>query len=405
MLGPSLARKYFRKQDDAIKFSQLDPDLSVFSQEVSCKGERRFLVCAKETFWILYQSQEAKHFYEVIPRDTPCKLYFDLEFMTALNPSKNGHLMTERLISLVNQHLQDYFGCSSFTEDVLILESSNEKKFSIHLIFNKAIFKNNEACGAFVKTFANHLSIEDKTFLTVENSDNEQISFIDSSVYSKNRNFRLFLSRKYGKPTCLEVSPIDIMSMTFLENNNYVPSGEFEKSVFFKSLITNVDKGMACISYQADDNANPINKKEEKFIKSSTNKENNFVKSSPYTEIDTFISTLIGVRGWIRQWKYYSDSETIVYDIGGSRWCGRIGREHRSNHVTYTCELTRGVVTQGCHDPACRGWRGEELRLPEWTVAWVRDMEEEWGGDMEQEEEWGEGEEDEQFLLEASLGY
>ena len=59
-----------------------------------------FLVCAKETFWILYQSQEAKHFYEVIPGDTPCKLYFDLEFMTALNPSKNGHLMTERLISL-----------------------------------------------------------------------------------------------------------------------------------------------------------------------------------------------------------------------------------------------------------------------------------------------------------------
>ena len=401
LLGPSLMRKYFRKQDDAIKFSQLDSDLSVFSQEVSSGGERRFLVCAKETFWTLYQGQEVKHYYEVIPRNTPCKLYFDLEFMISLNPSKNGHLMTERLIGLVNQQLQDQFSCSSFTEDVLILESSNEKKFSIHLIFNKVIFQNNEACGAFVKTFTKHLCIEDKTYLTVKNSDNEDINFIDSSVYSKNRNFRIFLSRKFGKPTCLEVSPIDIMSMTFLENNNYVPSGEFEKSVFFKSLITNVDIGKTCICYQADSAC--TTKKEERFIKSSTNRENNFDKPSPYTEIDSFISTLIGPRGWIRQWRYYSDSETIVYDIGGSRWCGRLGREHRSNHVTYTCELTRGVVTQGCHDPACRGWRSEEVRLPEWTVAWVRDMEEEWTGDMV--EEWGDGEEDEEFLLEASMGY
>ena len=147
--------------------------------------------------------------------------------------------MTERLITLVNKHLQDHFKCNSFTEDVLILESSNEKKFSIHLIFDKAIFQSNEDCGAFVKTFTKLLCIEDKTYLTVKNSDSEEINFIDLSVYSKNRNFRLFMSRKYGKQSPLEVSPIDMMSMTFLENNNFVPSSEFEKSVFFKSLITN----------------------------------------------------------------------------------------------------------------------------------------------------------------------
>ena len=401
LLGPSLTRKYFRKQDDAIKYSQLDSELSVFSQEVSSGGERRFLVCAKETFWSLYQSQEVKHYYEVIPQNRACKLYFDLEFMIALNPSKNGHLMTERLITLVNKHLQDHFKCNSFTEDVLILESSTEKKFSIHLIFDKAIFQSNEDCGAFVKTFTKLLCIEDKTYLTVQNSDSEEINFIDLSVYSKNRNFRLFLSRKYGKQSALEVSPIDMMSMTFLENNNFVPSSEFEKSVFFKSLITNVDSSnLKSISYQAD-TANTT-KKAERYIKSSSDAENNFVKPSPspYTEIDSFISSLIG-QGWIRQWKYHSDSETIVYDIGGSRWCGRVGREHRSNHVTYTCHLGRGVVTQGCHDPECRGWRSEEIRLPQWSLAWVRDMEEDWAGDTE---EWGE-EEEEEFLLQASLGY
>ena len=70
--------------------------------------------------------------------------------------------------------------------------------------------------------------------------------------------------------------------------------------------------------------------------------------------------------------------------------------------MTYTCHLTRGVVTQGCHDPECRGWQSEEIRLPQWSLAWMLDMEEDWAGDME--EEWGE-EEDEQFLIQASLGY
>ena len=357
----------------------------MFSQEVSSGGERRFLVCAKESFWSLYKSQEVKHYYEVIPQNIPCKLYFDLEFMIALNPLKDGHLMTERLIALVNQNLQNYFKCASFTEDVLILESSNEKKFSIHLIFSKAIFQDNISCGAFVRTFINNLSIGDKSYLTVMNNDSEETSFIDTSVYSKNRNFRLYLSRKYGKKTPLEVSPIDIMSMTILENNNFIPNDEFEETIFMKSLITNVEKGIPKINYEVEKT-----KKEARCIKGSPTRENKFIKSSPYTEIDSFISSLIG-SGWIRQWKYYADTDTLLYDIGGSRWCGRVGREHRSNHVYYTCHLARGVVQQGCHDPACRGWRGAETQLP----GRVGDP-----GDAPQFDE-----ADDQFLLEASFGY
>ena len=104
-----------------------------------------FLVCAKETFWILYQSQEAKHFYEVIPRDTPCKLYFDLEFMIALNPSKNGHLMTERLISLVinNNELDFIFsGDSINVTDIVdqIFSELREASYSKSL-FNFCLYQ------------------------------------------------------------------------------------------------------------------------------------------------------------------------------------------------------------------------------------------------------------------------
>ena len=44
----------------------------------------------------------------------------------------------------------------------------------------------------------------------------------------------------------------------------------------------------------------------------------------------------------------------IKYSIVGNRWCGRIGREHKSNHVLYSVDLCRGAAWQSCMDPECR---------------------------------------------------
>jgi hypothetical protein len=61
--------------------------------------------------------------------------------------------------------------------------------------------------------------------------------------------------------------------------------------------------------------------------------------------------------------------------VSGNRWCGRVGREHRSNGV-YLCAHVRppdpaargaratGSLSQRCHDPDCRQFRGDELPLP-----------------------------------------
>jgi hypothetical protein len=37
--------------------------------------------------------------------------------------------------------------------------------------------------------------------------------------------------------------------------------------------------------------------------------------------------------------------ETLVYNVAGSRFCFRMGREHKSNGVYYVVELNRGVFT------------------------------------------------------------
>ena len=238
---------------------------------------------------MVLQALDNKHFYEVIPRHKPCKLYFDLEFEKIYNGGKEGHHMTELLIILVNKKLQEKYSCSSFREDVLVLESSNERKFSIHLIFTKSIFANNEACGFFVKDLIINFSEEEKEMFLIHNSDGSPGNFIDTSVYSKNRNFRLFLAKKFGKPTPFTLSPIDLFSLRILENQS--SNDNFLKQIFKYSLITNVEKEANIIQikntlFQSQGYSNKITYEKKKEISSR-------IPSSPFLEIDQFISKLV----------------------------------------------------------------------------------------------------------------
>lgn len=54
----------------------------------------------------------------------------------------------------------------------------------------------------------------------------------------------------------------------------------------------------------------------------------------------------------------------FIFHIGGNRWCERIGRFHKSNHVAYLVDLTKGTSHQVCFDPDCSGFRGRNHILP-----------------------------------------
>ncbi len=56
--------------------------------------------------------------------------------------------------------------------------------------------------------------------------------FVDQSVYSKNRNFRLFLCSKFGKTAALELS-----------KTAAVPSNKDRRQIFLDSLITHFADG------------------------------------------------------------------------------------------------------------------------------------------------------------------
>nr|XP_023887818.1 DNA-directed primase/polymerase protein-like [Quercus suber] len=54
----------------------------------------------------------------------------------------------------------------------------------------------------------------------------------------------------------------------------------------------------------------------------------------------------------------------MVYSMSRNRYCERIGRQHKSNHVMYIVDLRRAVYYQKCYDPDCRGYRSPLRPIP-----------------------------------------
>ncbi|XP_049720824.1 DNA-directed primase/polymerase protein isoform X1 [Elephas maximus indicus] len=410
--------KLFYRQTQAFNFvKSCKENVHVFALE--CKvgdGQRIYLVTTYVQLWFYYKSRKnLLHCYEVIPENSVCKLYFDLEFNKRANPRADGKKMVALLIEHVCQALRGLYSVNCSAEDVFNLDSSTEEKFSRHLIFqlHDVAFKDNIHVGNFVRkilqpalkliasedddrtpettdhgfshfseapvkqgTSVNTASVEknvresqtlnsekperpgsaeqsspDLSFLVVKNNRGEKHLFVDLGVYTRNRNFRLYKSSKIGKHVALEVA----------EDNKFFPvqskNISEENHFFLSSLVSNVRFSdtlqiLTCDTYQN------IKKRVEYFNHSSTSVETiEGFQCSPYPEIDQFVLSLVnknGIKGGIWRWNYFFPEELLVYDICKYRWCKNIGRAHKSNNIMILVDLKNEVWYQKCHDPVCK---------------------------------------------------
>lgn len=206
----------FPRQDEAIKYAKEETDARVFSYQDHVNGQRRFLVSTYKEFWRRYETMNPKfrHHYEVIQEGLPCHLYFDLEFNKRENADRNGDEMADLLLKIIFDAVAEKYCLEGNNDWVVELDSSNEDKFSRHLIiqFPKAAFKDNSHAGAFVTEICSRISsISErdgrfrKLFVSKDSSsiDIPFQLFVDKAVYSRNRCFRLALSSKAGKSTVL----------------------------------------------------------------------------------------------------------------------------------------------------------------------------------------------------------
>ena len=190
--------------------------------------------------------------------------------------------------------------------------------------------------------------------------------FVDMGVYTRNRAFRLYASCKRGKfPHIL----VPLRSENSANNNNandsaptkpprkwmsFNPMDE-EKELFLASLVCPYSKAqlkttpklgtvLRCAVHAYHERS--------KFRSTSSmgiggrSRTVQVVNHTPFPKLDSFVLQHVNSFGsagngaaYFRSViPFYEDGETsrmvrVIYEIGGSRWCGRIGRHHRSNHV------------------------------------------------------------------------
>jgi hypothetical protein len=242
---------------------------------------------------------------------------------------------------------------------------------------------------------------------------------IDTSVYTKNRAFRLLYSRKFGKTATFQVTPASFQS--FLPHSScplcpppssppnspeewllaslvvpYLPCGHLPPSNFIIFPETSTPPSYYKLGGGTTRPSDGGDAGKGRSAPSHLAFEAEAGRSSPFPELDAYVQTHHmahgGVQGVIRGWQYaYSSrsgalaptqarlgegalpptflpSSMLTFQVGGNRWCHRIGRAHKSNHTMVVVDLRRGCLYQRCHDPDCRTYKGPLQWLPKELV-------------------------------------
>lgn len=382
ILGPSSTWKVSPTQLQAINWAR-ESALTVFSYESEAfgtGGKRSFLVADAKNFFGVFKNRplQKRTAYEVIAVHCRSKLYFDLEFENEYNKTSDGVAMTQVLINIVKFYIKKCFGVTCSENEIINLNSSSETKFSKHLIFNfkSIVFKDNHHAGNFVRMLfieiekivndfqpEVNVSSSDLETLFIYDKDGTKKSFCDMSVYSRNRNFRIYKATKYGKNR-----PLELAQESCIKSTN-------DTEIFLDSLITYIPENCKTISYGNDRDSH----ESVLFLSSGLSTVGNafsgacslqgFVNTSPYEELDKFISEQV-VPGYIKQWKYYQQSQTMAYCIEKFRYCHNVGREHKSNGILLIVSINKKVWYQKCLDPDCLGFKSAEWSLPDNALPW-----------------------------------
>ena len=360
------------------------PHIRVFSYQVPGTGKRRFLAWKGELseFVAKYLSIPPleRHFYEIIRHGSPCRVYFDLEFATECNKDADGDQMTAHLVSCVVEELKQVYGVCVDSKNFIILDSTTPSKYSKHVVLNHpaAVFLDNSHAGAFARCCVDRGG--KKLWVRKKESD-ETCCFVDLAVYTKNRAFRMYLSSKQGRAAVLE--PCSSLNTFPFDDKTNEKVAEFLAA----SLVSVPGASVwECLVTSALES--PSGKElEEKFgtgrrsssSLSHTRKPHRQSRSrngassahnsppSPFPLLDEYVcgianSFLSNPYAKVRSWTL--DDAYLRLDIAFNRYCHRIKRAHKSNHVYYAVNLKERTVVQRCLDAECASFSS----FPPWKI-------------------------------------
>ena len=123
------------------------------------------------------------------------------------NETKNAKDCVNKIIDIYLHYCHKKYDLVCTSDDVIILESGDEKKVSYHLIFKKVVFANIMHCKSFIQCVLEQVSNSDISILTAFDKNLKSKLIIDLAVYNKG-GFKN-TCKGCGNPyiSCLDISP------------------------------------------------------------------------------------------------------------------------------------------------------------------------------------------------------
>jgi hypothetical protein len=398
-----------------------------FSLEEAATGRRRFAAAAPSHFWRHYVrawDEGRCHHYELLREGRACHLYFDLEFDRRANPGADGGAATDALLSLLRdalpRHLPALGGRTFDPAAVVELDSTTDAKFSRHLIIHLpggAAFASAVAAGAFVRAWwaadvaprrgddpraaalfvrkapasgSDAAAAAASAAASAESGATEAAGealattpFVDMGVYTRNRAFRLYLSSKAGKPArllptarcwnALRGGPLGYGGSPAARDDADALLRRPARWLFFASLICHVAPGGQLLGAAAGPEpplrgaanaaARRPQQQQQQLDGDGSISGSAATAACPWPASAAAVCAL-APGAVVRSWAAFPSRGCVALSLARNRYCGRIGRPHRSNGVFYVVDFRAGAAFQKCYDPECAGFRGEPFALP-----------------------------------------
>jgi hypothetical protein len=128
---------------------------------------------------------------------------------------------------------------------------------------------------------------------------------------------------------------------------------------FRKSLICDVRENATILEYEGLEKETPVERPRP------APKPTSVEEIANATDIEQLALMHFASSGRVSRRKFNSEVNVLNLMIEGCRYCGRIGREHKSNHIYVSCRLRSGQMVQKCTDFDCKSWESPPVEIPE----------------------------------------
>lgn len=325
----------------------LKPDEHVLACDTQLTGRigKKFMTCSNtatdDTHLNRLIRTHGPHFYEILLPDRPSRIFVDIE-------TENGvYEKVKRGVATFVSMLQMWVESQPLSGDFHVLDSSNEKKASFHIVGGPCL-KNPYHVGALIRRLTLFVysaryeeTLQKFDFESLFDNDNNYI--IDEQIYTHNRQFRLCNMSKLGSNRVLKgcttvqsfVQPLGVTHayLDCLEIDDSEPQSTSKKATGIFTMIDGTWERTIPLSYT--------------------------MKGVP-SELP---AKLIGLRSFCEVWMQHGQVGKCTFNVRNGTYrlattckrCSIAQRFHKSNHTWLVVNPWQCEVYQMCFDENCMG--------------------------------------------------